>query len=100
MLDDKIMDIPQELLILGAAVKTGIIEAMRKKTTYTGVDMIRGTNPFAAVFGVNMLINTANGGTWTLDQYTDWLAGSGFEDVKLSEIAGRQIITAVINSQP
>ena len=59
------------------------------------VDMVRGTNPFAAVFGVNMLINTANGGTWTLDQYTDWLAGAGFHDVKLNEIADRQIVTAV-----
>ena len=59
------------------------------------VDMVRGTNPFAAVFGVNMLVNTANGGTWALDQYTDWLAGAGFLDVKLVEVAGRQIITAV-----
>ena len=59
------------------------------------VDMVRGTNPFAAVFGVNMLVNTANGGTWTLDQYADWLAGAGFLDVKLNEVAGRQIITAL-----
>ena len=59
------------------------------------VDMVRGTNPFASVFGVNMLVNTRNGGTWTLDQYTDWLAGAGFQDVKLNEVAGLQIITAV-----
>lgn len=59
------------------------------------VDMVRGTNPFAAVFGVNMLVNTANGGTWTLDQYADWLAGADFQNVKLNEVAGRQIITAV-----
>jgi len=32
------------------------------------IDMVRGTNPFASVFGVNMLVNTSNGGTWTLDQ--------------------------------
>ena len=60
------------------------------------VDMVRGTNPFAAVFGVNMLVNTANGGTWTLDQYTAWLSGAGFIDVKLNEVAGLQIITAVL----
>lgn len=59
------------------------------------VDMVRGTNPFAAVFGVNMLVNTASGGTWTLDQYTDWLASAGFQNVRLNEAAGRQIITAV-----
>ncbi|MDQ7095330.1 methyltransferase [Desulfosporosinus sp. PR] len=58
------------------------------------IDMVRGTNSFAAVFGVNMLLNTANGGTWTLEQYTDWLTGADFEDVKLHEAAGRQIITA------
>ncbi|AFM39335.1 methylase involved in ubiquinone/menaquinone biosynthesis [Desulfosporosinus acidiphilus SJ4] len=59
------------------------------------VDMIRGTNPFAAVFGVNMLLNTASGGTWTLQQYTDWLTSANFQDITLQEIAGRQIITAV-----
>jgi Cyclopropane fatty acid synthase and related methyltransferases len=61
------------------------------------VDMVRGTNPFAAVFGVNMLVNTANGGTWTLEQYTQWLIEAGFQDVSLNEVAGRQIITAVHN---
>ncbi|MDR3583894.1 MAG: methyltransferase [Desulfosporosinus sp.] len=59
------------------------------------VDMVRGTNPFAAVFGVNMLVSTANGGTWTLNQYTEWLTGAGFQNVQLNEVAGRQIITAV-----
>jgi len=62
------------------------------------IDMVRGTNPFASVFGVNMLVNTSNGGTWTLEQYTDWLAGAGFHDVKLSEVAGRQILTAILTS--
>jgi SAM-dependent methyltransferase len=59
------------------------------------IDMVRGTNPFASVFGVNMLVNTENGGTWTLDQYTEWLNKAGFGNVKLSTIAGRQIITAI-----
>jgi len=62
------------------------------------IDMVRGTNPFASVFGVNMLVNTSNGGTWTLEQYTDWLADAGFHDVKLSEVAGRQILTAILTS--
>ena len=60
------------------------------------VDMVRGTNPFASIFGVNMLVNTRNGGTWTLDQYTDWFAGAGFQAVKLNEVASLQIITAVL----
>jgi len=63
------------------------------------VDMVRDSKPFAAVFGVNMLVNTANGGTWTLDQYTAWLDNVGFVDVKFSEISGLQIITAVRNNK-
>lgn len=58
------------------------------------VDMIRGANPFAAVFGVNMLVNTESGGTWTLAQYTDWLESAGFTGIRLNEKAGRQIVTA------
>ncbi|MDA8440960.1 MAG: methyltransferase [Peptococcaceae bacterium] len=58
------------------------------------VDMVRGTNPFAAVFGVNMLVNTTNGGTWSLAQYTEWLTAAGFTNVTLHTVAGRQIITA------
>ncbi|HZK54302.1 MAG TPA: hypothetical protein VFC84_08935 [Desulfosporosinus sp.] len=38
----------------------------------------------------------SNGGTWTLDQYTDWLGDAGFNDVKLNEMAGRQILTATL----
>ncbi|KLU61128.1 O-methyltransferase [Peptococcaceae bacterium CEB3] len=59
------------------------------------VDTVRGTNPFAAVFGVNMLVNTVNGGTWTLEQYKAWLHTAGFTDVTLNEVADRQIIRAV-----
>jgi len=58
------------------------------------VDMVRGTNPFAAVFAVNMLINTHNGGTWTLNQYTEWLVNAGFQNIELDTVADRQIITA------
>ena len=59
------------------------------------IDMVRGTNPFASTFGVNMLVNTENGGTWTLGQYTEWLSKAGFKNVTLNTIAGRQIITAI-----
>lgn len=58
-------------------------------------DLVRGRHPFAAVFAVNMLVNTQTGGTWTRDEYANWLAGAGFESVELQEVAGRQLITAV-----
>lgn len=59
------------------------------------VDFVRGTNPFTAVFGVNMLVNTVNGGTWTIDQYTAWLEAAGFGSVRFNETGGRQLVTAV-----
>jgi SAM-dependent methyltransferase len=58
------------------------------------VDFIRGTNQMAALFGVNMLVNTVNGGTWTYDEYADWLDAAGFGDVKLISLGGRQILLA------
>jgi len=72
-----------------------VSQALDKNGRIAIVDMVRGTNPLAAIFGVNMLVNTTNGGTWTLYQYADWLAAADFQDVKLNEVAGRQIITAV-----
>jgi hypothetical protein len=58
------------------------------------VDFIRGTGPIPAIFGVNMLVNTKNGGTWTLEQYSTWLGGAGFGGVKLQVVGGRQLLTA------
>lgn len=57
-------------------------------------DFVRGSGPMAAVFGVNMLVNTVNGGTWTYDQYSEWLGDAGFYDVNLNLADGRQIILA------
>ena len=36
-----------------------------------------------ALFAVNMLVATASGGTFTMDEYTEDLQASGFRDVKL-----------------
>lgn len=58
------------------------------------VDFIRGSNPFAALFAVNMLVNTESGGTWSLEEYTSWLTDASFNAIELKEIAGRQAITA------
>lgn len=58
------------------------------------VEFVRGASPFAAVFGVNMLVNTGNGGTWTMEQFTGWLENSGFGDIRLDTVAERQVITA------
>jgi len=59
------------------------------------LDLVRGISPRAELFAVNMLANTKTGGTWTLEQYTNWLATAGFDQVELHNIADRQIITAI-----
>ncbi|MFZ5591917.1 MAG: methyltransferase [Bacillota bacterium] len=58
------------------------------------VDMIRGESPQAAIFAVNMLVNTANGGTWTLAQYESWLGAAGFTDITYHRVGEREVITA------
>jgi hypothetical protein len=58
-------------------------------------DFIRGTNPFAAIFGVNMLTNTQNGDTYALEQYIEWLESAGFSNVQFNEVGVRRVITAI-----
>jgi SAM-dependent methyltransferase len=58
------------------------------------VDFIRGTSQTAALFGVNMLVNTVNGGTWTFEEYSNWLIDAGFNSVKLHTSGGRQLLLA------
>ena len=59
------------------------------------LDFVRGVSPRADLFAVNMLANTKTGGTWTLQQYTDWLKIAGFQQAEMIDMAGRQIITAI-----
>jgi len=58
------------------------------------IDFIRGTGPKAAVFAVNMLVQTKNGGTYTLEQYSQWLSGAGFCNTELHVVSGCQLISA------
>ncbi len=46
-------------------------------------DLIRGTGPKPALFAVNMLLNTASGGTWTFEQYKTWLQDAGFSPPRI-----------------
>lgn len=54
------------------------------------VDMIpndeRTAPPFPVFFALNMLINTEEGGTYTLAEYTDWLTDAGFARVETADI--------------
>lgn len=57
-------------------------------------DMIRGTGQRAAIFAVNMLVNTPSGGTWTYQQYKTWLEDAGMKVFPYQLVSGRQLIKA------
>ena len=42
----------------------------------------------AAVFAINMLVNTQSGSTYSAKEYIDWLNESGFSDAKLVPLPG------------
>ncbi len=55
------------------------------------IDMIpndeRTGPPFALIFALNMLVNTATGSTYTLSEYRNWLAEAGFGEVTTIDVA-------------
>jgi ubiquinone/menaquinone biosynthesis C-methylase UbiE len=42
--------------------------------------------PFALIFAINMLVNTEEGSTYTLAEYTDWLTEAGFSRIETADI--------------
>lgn len=52
-------------------------------------EFVRGMSDDAALFAVNMLIITANGGTYTAEEYEDWLREAGFAEVEFIPVPGR-----------
>jgi len=57
-------------------------------------DFVRGVSPMADMFAVNMLVNTPGGGTWTLDQYSEWISEAGYSPVEMKNYGERQLLTA------
>ncbi|HET9533387.1 MAG TPA: methyltransferase, partial [Blastocatellia bacterium] len=43
---------------------------------------------FPLLFGLNMLINTRDGGVYTMKQYREWLKEAGFKSVKTIDAPG------------
>ncbi len=60
------------------------------------LDFVRGRSASAALFGINMLVNTETGGTWTESEYRGWLIEAGFSDYEVRDLAARdqQLILA------
>ncbi len=59
-------------------------------------DFVRGRSPTAEMFAVNMLANTESGGTYTEEQYKEWLKDAGFGDIEVFDVGEMQsqLITA------
>ncbi len=53
------------------------------------LDFVRGRSASAALFGINMLVNTSSGGTWTEAEYREWLSAAGFVDIEIRDLADR-----------
>lgn len=77
----------------GPEANRKLFASMRKSLKPGGIlfirEFVRGVGDDAALFAVNMLVLTAEGGTYTLEEYSDWLVEAGFEDARLLEIPGR-----------
>ena len=60
------------------------------------LDFVRGRSASAALFGINMLVNTSSGGTWTESEYRKWLGDTGFIDIEIRDLTARdqQLILA------
>ncbi len=52
-------------------------------------DFVRGLSKGAALFAVNMLVNTESGNTYTEEDYRGWLGAAGFEGVEVLPIPDR-----------
>ncbi len=57
-------------------------------------DYVWGRGREAAMFAVNMLRSTDDGGVWTEQQHREWLTGAGFTDVEVVdlEMSGGQLV--------
>jgi SAM-dependent methyltransferase/DNA-binding transcriptional ArsR family regulator len=52
-------------------------------------DFVRGLSKGAALFAVNMLVNTQSGNTYTAEDYRGWLGAAGFQEVQVLPIPDR-----------
>ena len=57
------------------------------------------TPPQAAVFGVNMLVNTERGWTYTVAEMRDWLTAAGLQDAGAEDLLGRSTLVLARKSQ-
>lgn len=54
-------------------------------------DFVRDIAPRAPLFGVNMLVSTENGGTWSQAEYRSWLEAAGFIQIAMQNLGDHQL---------
>ncbi|MDQ3795627.1 MAG: methyltransferase, partial [Actinomycetota bacterium] len=52
-------------------------------------DFVRGLSKGAALFAVNMLVNTESGNVYAEEDYKGWLSAAGFQEVEVHPIPAR-----------
>jgi SAM-dependent methyltransferase/biotin operon repressor len=52
-------------------------------------DFVKGLSRGAALFAVNMLVNTESGNTYTEENYREWLGAAGFQEAEVLPIPDR-----------
>jgi hypothetical protein len=50
-------------------------------------DQVLGRSPRGAMFAVNMLQATEEGGVWSEEEFRDWLQGAGFGDIRVVDLS-------------
>lgn len=86
--------------IYGPETNARVIREAFHRTTPGGAvaiqDYVRGRSREAALFAVNMLRSTEDGGVWSEAQYRSWLGDAGFVEVELQDLdsAPSQLILA------
>jgi predicted O-methyltransferase YrrM len=68
------------------ALSRRVFEALEPGGVIAVRDFVRDRSPRAAMFAVNMLQATHEGGVWSEAEYREWLAEAGFRDIQIEDI--------------
>ncbi|MFH0917118.1 MAG: methyltransferase [bacterium] len=72
--------------VTNARVTREVFSILSAGGTIAIQDHVWGRSPRAALFAVNMLQATEEGGVWTEAQYREWLTGAGFGQVEALDL--------------